>query len=101
MMRFVILGRLEVIEGDRPLALGGRKQRALLAVLLLHANEAVSRDRLIDAVWAEQPPANPEQTLDSTVSRLRRMLGQGRIETHGRSYLLRVSPGELDLHEFE
>src|SRR5580698_9925341 len=100
-MRFVLLGQLEAIESDRSLALGGRKQRTLLALLLLNANEAVSRDRLIDMVWAEQPPANPEQTLDSAVSRLRRLLGPGRIETHGRSYLLRVKPGELDLHDFE
>jgi len=55
-MEFRILGPLEVLEEGRPVALGGAKQRALLAVLLLHANEVVSRDRLIDELWGGEPP---------------------------------------------
>ena len=56
-MEYRILGPLEVLDGDRLVALGTGKERALLAVLLLHANEAVSRDRLIDELWGERPPA--------------------------------------------
>ena len=55
-MEFLILGSLEVREGSRVLRLGGAKQRALLASLLLHANEVVSRDRLVDELWATSPP---------------------------------------------
>ena len=56
-MDFRLLGPLEVVERDRPLALGGAKQRALLAVLLLHANDVVSTERIIDLLWGESPPS--------------------------------------------
>jgi YVTN family beta-propeller protein len=99
-MRFGILGSLEVIEDGRSLALGGPKQRALLAMLLLHANEAVSRDRLIDGLWGERPPAMPAHTLDTYLSRLRKLLGPDRIERNAGGYVLRVEPDELDLDRF-
>ena len=57
-MDYRILGPLEVMDRDRPLVLGGEKQRALLAVLLLHAGEAVSADRLIDDLWGASPPSS-------------------------------------------
>ena len=56
-MEFLILGPLEARVGERTLPLGGPKQRALLALLLLHRNEAVSTDRLTDGLWGERPPA--------------------------------------------
>jgi len=102
-MRFGILGPLEVAEyGDRPLELGGRKQRAVLAILLLHTNEVVSSDRLVADLWSGRPPASAAASLQAHVSRLRRALGSDqRIVTTGGGYLLRVAPGELDRERFE
>ena len=74
---FRILGPLEVGEGEQRLPLGGQRQRALLALLLLHANEVVSRDRLIDEVWGEEPPATVDNAVQVYVSRLRKLLQSG------------------------
>ena len=71
-MDYRILGPLEVWAGDRPVPLGGEKQRALLAILLLHANESVSVDGLIDGVWGERPPATAVKTTQGYIARLRR-----------------------------
>ena len=73
-MEFRILGSLEVLDEGREVALGGSKQRALLAVLLLHANETLSTDRLIDELWGETPPATAAKTVQVHVSRLRKAL---------------------------
>src|SRR5712692_381981 len=100
-VEFLVLGSVEVRTDGRALALGGPKQRALLALLLLNANGVVSRDRLIDALWGERAPATAQRSLDSYVSRLRTLLGPDRIERHPPGYLLRVGPGELDLARFE
>jgi DNA-binding SARP family transcriptional activator len=100
-MDFRFLGPLEVFEHDRTLALGGVKQRSLLALLLLQANELVSTDRLIDQLWGTSPPATAGKSVQVYVSRLRKVLGEGRLVTHGRGYLLRVESGELDLARFE
>src|SRR5437667_3909187 len=100
-MEFRILGRIEVTEDDRPLALGAAKQRALLALLLLRANEVVSSDRLVDELWGERPPAKAAKNVQVYVSQLRRLLGDGRLETHGHGYLLRVEPGALDAERFQ
>jgi DNA-binding SARP family transcriptional activator/ABC-type branched-subunit amino acid transport system substrate-binding protein len=100
-MEFRLLGRLEVRDGPRELALGGGKQRALLAVLLVHAGEVVQTERLIDALWGEQPPASALNSVHVYVSQLRRELGNGRLATRGRGYALEVQPGELDREEFE
>ncbi|HZN90556.1 MAG TPA: BTAD domain-containing putative transcriptional regulator [Thermoleophilaceae bacterium] len=108
-MQFRILGPLDVSEDDRRIDVGGPRQRALLALLLLNANEVVARDRLIDELWGEEPPASAVKTLQANVSRLRGSLnggeggrgnGAGRLETHGHGYLLRVEPGELDADRF-
>jgi DNA-binding SARP family transcriptional activator/ABC-type branched-subunit amino acid transport system substrate-binding protein len=108
-MQFRILGPLDVAENGHRIDLGGPRQRALLALLLLNANEVVSRDRLIDELWGEEPPASAVKTLQVHVSRLRGSLngrdgasgpGAGRLETHGHGYLLRVEPGELDADRF-
>ena len=98
---FRILGPLEVADESGRIALAGKKQRALLALLLLHANEVVSRDRLIDELWGEEPPATAANALQVHVHALRKLLGRDRLETRGTGYVLHVEPGELDLHRFE
>ena len=100
-MDFRLLGPLEVVERDRPLALGGAKQRALLAVLLLHANDVVSTERLIDLLWGESPPSTVAKSVQTYVSRLRKTLGTGRLLTRTPGYVLHVDPSELDLARFE
>ena len=83
MMRveFRLLGPLEVVEHDRPVAIGGGKQRALMAILLLRANEVVSTERLIDELWGESPPSTAVTALHGYVSRLRKLLGAERVQT--------------------
>jgi YVTN family beta-propeller protein len=100
-VEFGVLGPIEAHDGGAVVPLGGPKQRALLAVLLLARNEAVSRDRLIDALWGEQPPATAPQTLNAYVSRLRKLLGADRLTRGAGGYLLQVAPGELDLDRFD
>jgi DNA-binding SARP family transcriptional activator/DNA-binding beta-propeller fold protein YncE len=100
-MEFRILGPLEVEEDGRLLKLGGAKQRAVLALLLLHANEVVSRDRLIDELWGASPPDTAQTALQVYVSQLRKELGRDAIVTQSPGYLIRVRPGELDLDRFE
>ena len=100
-IEFRLLGPLEVVEHERPLPLGAGKQRSLLAVLLLHANEVVSTERLIDELWGESPPATVAKSVHVYVSRLRKQLGDGRLVTRAPGYLLRVDPSELDLTAFQ
>ena len=100
-MDFRLLGPLEVAAGKRPLALGGRKQRSLLAVLLLHANDVVSTERLIDELWGESPPRTVAKSIQVYVSRLRKQLGEGRLVTRTPGYVLHVEPSELDVARFE
>jgi predicted ATPase/DNA-binding SARP family transcriptional activator len=105
-MDFCILGPLEVRkDGDR-LALGGPKQRALLAILLLSTGRVVSRDRLIDELWADKPPAAARHALEVQVSRLRKTLGAegsdgSALLARAPGYVLNVEPGQLDLQRFE
>jgi DNA-binding SARP family transcriptional activator len=107
-MEFKILGPLEVREEGRRLACKGTKQRLLLSVLLLNANEVVSSDRLIEALWGESPPDTAAKALQVHVSQLRNLLeperargASGRILlTRPPGYELRVEPGQLDLHRF-
>src|ERR1700689_4009691 len=100
-MRFAVLGPLEVFPDRGPLSIGGRKQRTLLAVLLLHANEVVSRDGLVDALWGERLPPSVAESLDAYVYRLRKLLGHDRLLRDRGGYVLRVQPGELDADAFE
>jgi peptide/nickel transport system substrate-binding protein len=100
-LEFRVLGPFEVSEGGRPLDVGSGKQRALLALLLLRAGQVVSTDGLIDALWGERPPPSAPNSVHIYVSRLRRALGNGRLETRGHGYLLRLGPQELDLGRFE
>jgi DNA-binding SARP family transcriptional activator len=100
-MEFRLLGPLEVVSDGRPLALAGPSQRALLVFLLLHANEVVSSDLLIDGLW-EEPPESGVAALHVRVSQLRKTLGAeaGRLETRPPGYLMRVDSSELDLERF-
>ena len=101
-MEFRILGPLEVHGDDGAVIdLGGRQQRLLVAVLLLHPNEVVSVDSLIEALWPDQPPASAVKSVQAQISRVRRALGEGeRLQTRGNGYLLVVEPGELDSDRF-
>jgi DNA-binding SARP family transcriptional activator/predicted ATPase len=102
-MDFRILGPLEVLDEGRDVALGGTKQRALLAVLLLHANETLSTDRLIEEVWGEGPPATAAKTVQVHISRLRKALASGGdlVVTREHGYQLQLDPERLDSHRFE
>lgn len=99
-MEFRILGPLEVLENGHSVKLGGPKQRALLAVLLLHANRVVSTDGLLEALWGDRPPEKAPKALQVYVSRLRKTLGPERILTASSGYRIAVDPGELDLERF-
>jgi DNA-binding SARP family transcriptional activator len=100
-VEFQILGPLEVVQGGRVLALGGPRRRALLALLLTNANEVVSVNTLIDALWGARPPRAAANTLQYHVSQLRKLLGSETIITREPGYLIRIEPDELDLFRFE
>jgi ABC-type transport system substrate-binding protein/DNA-binding SARP family transcriptional activator len=100
-VEFSILGPISVRADGREVTLGGPKLRALLAILLLRANDVVPRDGLIEGLWGERVPASASHTLDDYVSRLRKTLGADRIQTQAPGYRLRVDPTELDLDRFE
>ena len=109
-MEFRVLGPLEVVVDGRRVDLGSPKQRALLVTLLVHANERVSRDTLVDHLWGESPPPTAAKTLQAYVSRLRKALADNgtdpgvaapTLETQAHGYLLRIAPGALDADEFQ
>jgi len=100
-MDFRLLGPLEVTRDGRVLQLGRAKERALLAVLLLHANQVVSADVLTDRLWGDDPPATASKALQVYVSRLRKALGADALVTRAPGYFVSVAPGQLDLHRFE
>lgn len=100
MLEFRILGPLEVWDdgGERPL--GGTKQRAVLAILLLDAGRVVSTDRLIDLLWGERPPATAATSLQNFVSQLRKTLGTEVVRTTAPGYRLEIAPEQIDLERF-
>jgi DNA-binding SARP family transcriptional activator/tetratricopeptide (TPR) repeat protein len=100
-IEFRILGPLEVLSDGHAVELGGPKQRALLALLLLEANRVVSIDRLIDALWGEEPPETAGKALQVYVSQLRKLLGKERLVTRAPGYMLRAEAHELDLARFQ
>jgi DNA-binding SARP family transcriptional activator/streptogramin lyase len=104
-MEYKILGTLEVADQDREVLLGGGRQRSVLALLLLHANEVVSSERLIDELWGDAPPPTAAKTVQVYVSQLRKSLRNGAPDgpllTRGRGYVLQIGPGELDRERFE
>jgi len=99
-MEFRILGPLEVLSDGSSLPLGGPRQRALLSLLLLRANEPVSSERLLDELWGDDLPTSGPTALQNQVARLRKVIGADRIETRSNGYAIRVAPGELDLGRF-
>jgi len=100
-IEFRVLGPFEVWAGGRALELKRRKQRALLALLLLHAGEVVSTDRLIEELWAGKPPKAAVGSLQNLVSDLRKALGRDLVLTRQPGYVLDVEPEQVDLHRFE
>jgi len=100
-LEFRVLGPLEVVGDHGPVALGGPRQRATLAILLLHANRVVSIERLADDLYAGEPPVTAVTQVQRQISELRKILGAEAIETRPPGYVLRVSPGQLDLDVFE
>jgi class 3 adenylate cyclase/DNA-binding winged helix-turn-helix (wHTH) protein len=103
-MDFRILGPLEALDRNQPVALGGSKLRSVLALLLLHANETLSTERMIDELWGENPPAAAAKTVQVHISRLRKALGGGSADvlvTRDRGYELHVDPEQLDASRFE
>jgi class 3 adenylate cyclase/tetratricopeptide (TPR) repeat protein len=102
-MRFCVLGPLEAYERGRAVAIGGGRQRALLALLLVHAGEIVSRDKLIDELWSGDPPAGASQSLDVYVSRVRKAMrragAEGVLATRSPGYVLHAE--ETDAAQFE
>ena len=100
-MNFRVLGPLEVYAGDALVPVAGAKPRGLLAVLLLHANEVVSSDRLIDALWGQAPPETAPKALHVHVSHLRKAIGASVIRTRPPGYVLEVGAGDVDLHRFQ
>ncbi|HEV8250525.1 MAG TPA: AfsR/SARP family transcriptional regulator, partial [Gaiellaceae bacterium] len=100
-MDFLLLGPLEVRRDGEPVEVRGSKRRALLALLILHANEVVRTDRLVDDLWGEHPPENAAAALQSHVSRLRKHLGADVLVTKPWGYVLRADPQTIDLQLFE
>ena len=101
-MQFAILGPLEVRRDGRVVASGGSKPRAVLACLLLHANEPVSAERLVAALWGDDASPASVRTVQVHVSRLRKALGDHSVVVSSPAgYRLRVPPGELDADRFE
>jgi predicted ATPase/DNA-binding SARP family transcriptional activator len=100
-VEFRLLGPLEVVVEGRAVPLDAAKPRALLAILLLRANEPVTRETLIEELWAGRPPPSATKVLQTYVSQLRRVLGRSAILTVSSGYELRPEPGSFDLHRFE
>ena len=108
-MEFGLLGPLDVTNNGRSLRLGGSRQRALLALLLLRANEAVPLDQLVDGLWGDSPPKTAEQIVRVYVSQLLKLLEPERsagdeprvLLTRDAGYELRLRPDQLDTYRFE
>ena len=100
-MDFRILGPLEVRDGDREVRLRGGKQRALLALLLVHANRTLAIDRIVDELWGEEVPETAQKMVQIYVSHLRKLLPSGTLHTRPPGYMLALEPDQLDLNRFE
>src|SRR5690349_14015451 len=103
-MEIRLLGHIEVTVDDHQVALGGAKQRAVLAMLALQANRTVSAERLIDGLWEDPQPPSAPKMVQNYVWRLRKLLGEEggfEIRTHGRGYELCVDPETVDVIRLE
>ena len=99
-MEFRILGPLDVVAGGRPVQLTGTRERTLLAILLIHAGEVVSADRLIDELWGDDLPGDPSNALQVVVSRVRRALGGELLVTRKPGYVFHVDADSVDARRF-
>src|SRR6185369_12219089 len=103
-MDYRILGPLELADGTAPVGVTGARQRALVALLLIHRNELLSSERIVDALWGARPPPTAGKAVQNAVSQIRRVLGtsdDGPLRTEHGGYLLHVTPGELDADRFD
>jgi DNA-binding SARP family transcriptional activator len=100
-LEFRVLGPLEVRRNGEVIPIPAPKQRALLGVLLLHANEPVAQDELIDLLWGDDAPPSARASLQNQVHAIRRLLGAEILEREPGGYVVRVEPGRLDLERFE
>jgi predicted ATPase/DNA-binding SARP family transcriptional activator len=100
-MQVRILGPFQLEEGGRRITIGGLRQRAVLASLVLHANEVMPSEQLLVDLWGEDSPPSAANALQAAISRVRRALPPGRLITKAPGYLLRIFPEELDVSRFE
>ena len=100
-LEFRLLGPLEIVADGEALALPGQKQRALVALLLLHAGEVVAVDRLVDELWGEQPPRTATTSLQNLVAQTRKLLGPELLVTRPPGYALLVDGDQIDVGRFE
>src|SRR5438067_1831824 len=100
-MEFKLLGPLEASDGSTPIVLTGRKQRALLARLLLDVNRTVATERLVDDLWGEEVPDSAQKMVQIYVSQLRKVLPEGTIRTRPPGYAIEVDPAAIDVVRFE
>src|SRR5437763_1758033 len=100
-MEYRVLGPLEAVDNGRRLNLGGARQQAVLASLLVHADQTVALERLVDDLWDEAPPETAQKTIQVYVSRLRKLLPDGAIERRPGGYALRLNGDRFDLRQFE
>src|SRR4051812_10055521 len=101
MREFRILGPLEVVVDGTPVDLGGQRQRALLAALLVHHGQVVATDRLVDLLWGADAPKTATTSLQNAVSQLRRALGPGVVETRSPGCVFGGVPASIDAVTFE
>jgi DNA-binding SARP family transcriptional activator len=100
-MEVRLLGSLELTEDGLPVPVGGVRQRAVLALLVLHANQVVPAERLLVDLWGDDAPPTAVNALQAAVSRLRRALPKGRLITRPVGYLFHAAPHEVDVERFE
>ncbi len=100
-MRVRLLGPFQLEDGGRPITLSGARQRAVMADLLLHANEVVPSEQLLVDVWGEDASPSAANALQAAISRLRKALPEGRLITAPPGYKLHIFPAELDVEQFE
>src|SRR6516225_12207501 len=100
-MRVGILGPFHLEDGGRQITISGVRQRAVLAGLLLHANQVVPSEQLLVDLWGEDSPPSAANALQAAISRLRRALPAARLMTKAPGYLVRIFPEELDVSQFE
>jgi DNA-binding SARP family transcriptional activator len=104
-MEYRVLGPLEVLAGGKPVPLGPPKQRVVLGTLLLHANEVVSTERLVDELWGERPPPSAPKVIQGYVSQLRKAMGEAGagsvIKTRAPGYVASVADDEIDADRFQ